>query len=81
MRARVIVIAIAVVAAAAGAGVARAGFPSLFVTYKTEDCTFTFRNDAGKTVGTILPGDYQVVVATSGTYGDYYVSDVTGLRA
>jgi hypothetical protein len=81
VRARVIVVAIAFVAAAAGAGAARANFPSLFVSYKTENCTFTFTNDAGKTVGTILPGAYQVVVATSGTYGDYYVSDVTGLRA
>jgi hypothetical protein len=38
-------------------------------------------NDTGKTVHTILPGAYQVVVATSGTFGDYYVSDVTGMRA
>ena len=80
MRAGLIVIA-AVVALAAGGGVARAGFPSLFATYKTENCTFTFRNDAGKAVHSILPGYYQVVVATSGTYGDYYVSDQTGLRA
>jgi hypothetical protein len=80
MRTGLIAIA-AVVALASGGGVARAGLPSLFATYKTEDCTFTFRNDAGKTVHTIPPGDYQVVVATSGTYGDYFVSDQTGLRA
>jgi hypothetical protein len=80
MRTGLIAIA-AVVALASGGGVARAGLPSLFAPYKTEDCTFTFRNDAGKTVHTIPPGDYQVVVATSGTYGDYFVSDQTGLRA
>ena len=75
-------IAIAAVAAAAfGAGVARAGLPSLYVNYKTETCTFSLTNDAGKSVHTILPGAYQVVIATSGTFGDYYVSDVTGLRA
>ena len=78
---KLLAIAAVIVAAAASGGAAHAGFPSLFVTYKTDDCTFTFRNDAGKTVHTILPGDYQVVVATSGTYGDYYVSDQTGLRA
>ena len=67
VRARLIAIAAVVVRRCGRRGVARAGFPSLFVTYKTENCTFTFRNDAGKTVHTILPGDYQVVVATSGT--------------
>jgi hypothetical protein len=79
--ARFVAVAIAAVAAASVAGVARAGFPSLYVNYKTEDCTFSLTNDAGKTVRTILSGAYQVVVATSGTFGDYYVSPDTGLRA
>ena len=72
---------IAAVVAAAGAGLAHAGFPSLYVTYKTETCTFSLTDDAGKTVRTILPGAYQVVVTTSGTFGDYFVSEQTGLRA
>jgi len=80
VRVRLIAIA-AVAAAASGVGVARAGLPSLYVNYKTETCTFSLTNDARKSVHMILPGVYQVVIATSGTFGDYYVSDVTGLRA
>jgi hypothetical protein len=74
-------IAFAALAAAAGAGGARAGLPSLYVNYKTENCTFTLTNDAGKTVRTILPGAYQVVIATPGTFGDHYTSTETGLLA
>ncbi len=81
MLARVIPVAVAAVAASSGAGVARAGYPSLYVNYKTETCTFSLTNDAGKTVRTILSGTYQVVIATSGTFGDYYVSGETGLMA
>ena len=74
-------LAVAAVAAAAGAGVAEGALPSLYVNYKAENCTFSLTTDAGKAVRTILPGTYQVVVETHGTYGDFYVSEETGLRA
>jgi hypothetical protein len=76
---RFLVVAAALLAT--GAGGARAALPSIYVKYKTETCTFSLTTDAGKAVRTILPGTYQVVVATDGTYGDYFVSDQTGLRA
>jgi hypothetical protein len=56
----------AVVVTVSSAGVARAGLPSLYVNYKTETCTFSLTNDAGKTVHTILPGAYQVVIPRPG---------------
>jgi hypothetical protein len=69
------VLAAAVVLLASSAGAARAALPSLYVNYKTENCTFTLTTDGGKTVRTILPGTYQVVVATHGSYGEYPVPE------
>jgi hypothetical protein len=48
---------------------AQAAFPSLYVNYKTEDCTFRLTNDAGSTVTTIAPGTYQIVITTPDPYG------------
>jgi hypothetical protein len=51
------------------AATARADFPSLYVNYRTEDCTFKLTNDAGAAVSTVAPGTYQIVIATSDPYG------------
>jgi hypothetical protein len=69
----------AIAVALAAAPGARAVFPSLYVTYKTEDCTIRFTNDAGANVTTIAPGTYQIVIATSDPYGVFGETD--GLRA
>jgi hypothetical protein len=54
---------------------AQAGFPSLYVGYKTEDCTFRLTNDAGANVTTLAPGTYQVVITTADPYGVFGQSD------
>jgi hypothetical protein len=64
------------VAAAPGA---QAAFPSLYVNYKTEDCTFRVTNDSGAAVATIAPGTYQVVITTPDPYGVFGQTD--GLAA
>jgi hypothetical protein len=48
---------------------AQAAFPSLYVSYKTEDCTFRLTNDAGSNVTTVAPGTYQIVITTPDPYG------------
>jgi len=65
--------------AAAAAPTAQAAFPSLYVNYKTEDCTFRVTNDAGASVATIAPGTYQVVITTPDPYGVFGQTD--GLAA
>jgi hypothetical protein len=55
--------------AVAAAPSAHAAFPSLYVNYKTEDCTFRITNDSGAAVSTIAPGTYQVVITTPDPYG------------
>src|SRR5215831_4905127 len=47
--------------------------PSLYVHY-TLNCTFTIVDDAGKAVGSIAPGTYQVIVSTPVDFGGEYVS-------
>ena len=69
----------AIAVALAAAPGAQAVFPSLYVTYKTDDCTIRFTNDAGANVTTIAPGTYQIVIATSDPYGVFGETD--GLRA
>jgi hypothetical protein len=69
----------AIAVALAAAPGAQAVFPSLYVTYKTEDCTIRFTNDSGANVTTIAPGTYQIVVATSDPYGVF--GETEGLRA
>lgn len=63
-----IALALALGAVAAAPG-AQGAIPSLYVNYKTEDCTFRFTNDSGAAVSTIAPGTYQVVIATPDPYG------------
>jgi hypothetical protein len=58
---------------------AQAAFPSLYVDYKTEDCTIRVTNDAGANVTTIAPGTYQIVITTSDPYGVY--GQTEGLHA
>src|SRR5262249_25997893 len=70
--------ALAAVAVAAAPG-AQAAFPSLYVNYKTEDCTFRVTNDSGAAVSTMAPGTYQVVITTPDPYGVFGQTD--GLAA
>jgi hypothetical protein len=65
--------------AVAAAPRAQAAFPSLYVNYKTEDCTFRVTNDSGAAVATIAPGTYQVVITTTDPYGVFGQTD--GLAA
>jgi hypothetical protein len=65
--------------AVATAPSAQAAFPSLYVNYKTEDCTFRVTNDSGAAVSTIAPGTYQVVITTPDPYGVFGQTD--GLAA
>jgi hypothetical protein len=65
--------------AVAAAPSAQAAFPSLYVNYKTEDCTFRVMNDSGAAVSTIAPGTYQVVITTPDPYGVFGQTD--GLAA
>lgn len=51
------------------AATAQAGFPSLYVTYVTESCTFKLTNDSGAAVASVPPGTYQFVITTSDPYG------------
>jgi hypothetical protein len=67
------------VCAVAAVPSAQAAFPSLYVNYKTEDCTFRVTNDAGAAVSTIPPGTYQVVITTPDPYGVFGQTD--GLAA
>jgi hypothetical protein len=76
---RLPVVAVALVCAFAAVPGAQAAFPSLYVEYKTEDCTIRFTNDAGANVTTIAPGTYQIVITTSDPYGVFGQTD--GLRA
>jgi hypothetical protein len=75
-RAVLLLAGVVVLAAAPGA---QAAFPSLYVNYKTEDCTFQVTNDSGAAVSTIAPGTYQVVIATPDPYGVFGQTD--GLAA
>jgi hypothetical protein len=70
---------VAIVAAFAATPGAQAAFPSLYVEYKTEDCTIRFTNDAGATVGPIAPGTYQIVISTSDPFGVF--GQTEGLHA
>jgi hypothetical protein len=72
-------LALVIGAACAAVQGAQAAFPSLYVNYKTEDCTIRFTNDAGANVTTVAPGTYQIVIATSDPYGVY--GQTEGLRA
>src|SRR5439155_7649903 len=74
---RVALVAIAATLAAAPG--AQAAFPSLYVDYKTEDCTIRFTNDAGANVTTVAPGTYQIVITTSDPFGVF--GQTEGLRA
>jgi hypothetical protein len=65
-RAVLVLASLAVLVAAPSAD---AAFPSLYVNYKTEDCTFRLTNDSGNSVSTIAPGTYQVVITTPDPYG------------
>jgi hypothetical protein len=58
---------------------AQAAFPSLYVDYKTEDCTIRLTNDAGANVTSVAPGTYQIVITTSDPYGVF--GQTEGLRA
>src|SRR3954452_9253802 len=69
----------AALGAVAAAPSAQAGFPSLYVNYKTEDCTFRVTNDSGSAVTTIAPGSYQVVISTPDPFGAFGQTD--GLAA
>jgi hypothetical protein len=73
----VLVLAGMVVLVAAPRG--QAAFPSLYVNYKTEDCTFRLTNDSGAAVSTIAPGTYQIVITTPDPYGVFGQTD--GLAA
>ena len=77
MTVRVALVAIAATLAAAPG--AQAAFPSLYVDYKTEDCTIRFTNDAGANVTTVAPGTYQIVITTSDPFGVF--GQTEGLRA
>jgi hypothetical protein len=70
---------VAIVAAFAATPGAQGAFPSLYVDYKTEDCTIRFTNDAGANVTTLAPGTYQIVITTSDPYGVF--GQTEGLRA
>src|SRR5204862_1152331 len=73
----------AALGAVAAAPSAQAAFPSLYVNYKTEDCTFRLTNDSGAGVTTIAPGTYQVVIMTSdpfGVFGDSGRDDLTACK-
>jgi hypothetical protein len=65
-RAVLVLAGLVVLSAAPGA---QAAFPSLYVNYKTEDCTFQVTNDSGAAVSAIAPGTYQVVITTPDPYG------------
>jgi len=70
---------VAFAAALAAAPGAQAAFPSLYVNYKTEDCTIRFTNDAGANVTTLPPGTYQIVIMTSDPFGVF--GQTEGLHA
>lgn len=72
---------LAALAASIVATSARAGFPTLYVTYVTETCTFKVTNDAGAAVGTVAPGTYQVVITTSDPFGVFDQSGRNDLYA
>ena len=76
---RLAVLAVAGLCAVAAAPDAQAVFPSLYVDYKTEDCTIRVTNDQGALVTSLAPGTYQIVIATSDPYGVFGQTD--GLRA
>ena len=78
---RLLALAVAAVFAPASAGGVPAGIPSLYVTYVTESCTFSLKNDAGAAVHKIVPGTYQVVIRTSEPLGDFDLSGRTDLMA
>jgi len=59
----------AALGASIAATAAQAGFPSLYVTYVTESCTFKLTNDSGAAVATVPPGTYQVVITTADPFG------------
>ena len=69
----------ALAAALTAAPGAQSAFPSLYVDYKTDDCTIRFTNDAGANVTTVAPGTYQIVITTSDPYGVF--GQTEGLRA
>jgi hypothetical protein len=74
VRGRILAAALGGALALCGAAAGRdAVLPSLYVHY-TINCTFTITDDAGKPVGALAPGTYQVVVSTPVDFGGEYVS-------
>ena len=66
---RGLVVALVATAAGLSAGAAKAVLPSLYVNYNSANCTFAVTNDAGSSIGSPAPGEYQVVISTHDPYG------------
>jgi len=65
---------LAVTAAPASDAGARASvLPTLYVNY-TMNCTFSISDDSGKTISSIAPGEYQVLVLTPMVFADVDLS-------
>lgn len=70
-----------VAAALAPAGGARSrALPTLYVDY-TMSCTFTIADDAGKRIGTIPPGTYQIQIQTPVAFGAVDLSGIHDMTA
>jgi hypothetical protein len=79
-RVMVVLVAVATLAAAGSPGSREALLPTLYVNY-TMGCTFTITNDAGATVTSIAPGNYQVLIITPGPFGAPDLSGSTDFTA
>jgi len=63
-------LALAVAGIAIGVpGAAKASLPTIYVNYNSTNCTFAVTNDAGGSVTTIPPGNYEVDISTHDPYG------------
>src|SRR5262249_20389801 len=60
-------------AIASDAGARASVLPTLYVNY-TMNCTFSISDDSGRTIGSIAPGEYQVLVLTPMVFADVDLS-------
>jgi hypothetical protein len=72
--------AVTILAGAGSLGSRAALLPTLYVNY-TLGCTFTITNDAGATVTSIAPGDYQLLIITPGPFGASVLAGNTDFTA